>query len=67
MRNSTKRTLKTIQITAKLKTAKILAIIALAIGALYFGMTVFNIMQSGGWEGAMEQSKELMEQWGIEE
>lgn len=52
---------------SQLKTAKILAIIALAVGVLYLAYTVFTISQMGGWDAYMEQSKELMEQWGIEE
>lgn len=52
---------------SQLKTAKILAIIALVLGVLYLAYTVFTISQMGGWEAYMEQSRELMEQWGIEE
>lgn len=52
---------------SQLKTAKILAIIALVIGVLYLAYAIFNIYQLGGWDAYMEQSKELMEQWGIEE
>lgn len=49
------------------KTARILAIVAIVVGALYFGFMLFRIYQMGGWEAAMEQSRELMEQWGIDE
>ncbi len=52
---------------SQLKTAKILAIIALVLGVLYLSYTIYSISQMGGWEAYMEQSKELMEQWGIEE
>jgi ABC-type antimicrobial peptide transport system permease subunit len=52
---------------SQLKTAKILAIIALVIGVLYLAYTVFQISQMGGWDAYMEQSQEIMEQWGIEE
>lgn len=50
-----------------LKTARIIAIIGMVIGLLYFLWTMYQINQMGGWEGYMEQSRELMEQWGIEE
>lgn len=51
----------------QLKTAKIVALIGLIIGLLYFLFFVYNIYQMGGWDAYMEQSRELMEQWGIEE
>lgn len=49
------------------KTARILCIIAIVVGALYFAFILFQIYNMGGWEAYMEQSRELMEQWGIEE
>lgn len=52
---------------SQLKTAKILAIIALSIGVLYLAYTIFSIAQIGGWETYMEKSQEMMEEWGIEE
>ncbi|NAS11349.1 CCC motif membrane protein [Poritiphilus flavus] len=52
---------------SQLKTAKVIAIIGLVIGILWFLWTVFQIQQMGGWDAYMEQSRELMEQWGIEE
>ncbi|MBD1262997.1 DUF4190 domain-containing protein [Maribacter polysiphoniae] len=48
---------------SQLKTAKILAIVALAIGVLYFAYTFFQISQMGGWEGYMEKVQEMSEQW----
>jgi len=52
---------------SQLKTAKILAIVALSLGVLYFAYAIFNIWQIGGWDAYMEQSREIMEQLGIEE
>ncbi|MFS4492390.1 CCC motif membrane protein [Maribacter sp. 2308TA10-17] len=48
---------------SQLKTAKILAIIALAIGVMYLAYTIFSIAQMGGWEGYMEKVNEIMEQY----
>lgn len=52
---------------SQLKTAKILAWIAFILGVIYFAWSIFGFYQAGGWEGYMEQSRQLMEQWGIEE
>jgi len=49
---------------SQLKTAKILAIVALAIGVLYLAYTFFQISQMGGWDAYMEQVQEISEQWG---
>lgn len=51
---------------SQLKTAKILAIVALAIGVLYLIYTGFSISQMGGWEGYMEKVQDAMEQYGVE-
>lgn len=48
---------------SQLKTAKILAIIALAIGVLYLAYTIFSISQMGGIDGYMEKVNEMMEQY----
>lgn len=48
-----------------LKTAKIIAIIGLALGALALIIVVFQIVSAGGWEAYMEQQKEIYEQLGI--
>lgn len=48
---------------SQLKTAKILAIVALALGVLYMAYTFFQISQMGGWEGYMEKVQEMSEQW----
>lgn len=49
------------------KTARILCIIAIVIGALYLAFALFQIYNMGGWDAYMEQTRELMEQWGVEE
>lgn len=49
-----------------LKTTKIIAIVVLAIGVIYFLMTAWSIYQTG-WDVQMEQSRQLLEQWGIEQ
>lgn len=48
-----------------LKTAKIIAIIGLVLGALALIMVVVQIYSAGGWEAYMEQQKEIYEQFGI--
>ncbi|PKA96904.1 hypothetical protein B0O79_0545 [Flavobacteriaceae bacterium MAR_2009_75] len=52
---------------SQLKTAKIVAIIGLVLGAIALVWTIFSISQMGGWEAYMEQTQEIMEQWGIEQ
>ncbi len=51
---------------SQLKTAKIVAIIGLALGVLALLYVLYSIQQIGGWDVYMEQSREMMEQWGIE-
>ncbi len=51
---------------SQLKTAKIVAIIGLILGVLYFAYTWYAIFQMGGWEGYMEKAKEMTEQWGMD-
>lgn len=46
-----------------LKTAKIVAIIGLAIGALSLIWTIYSVTQMGGWEAYMEKVGEMMEQY----
>lgn len=48
---------------SQLKTAKIVAIVGIVIGVLYFLLSVYNIYQMGGWEAYMEQVQEMSEQW----
>ncbi len=52
---------------SQLKTAKILVIIGLILGVLYLCYMIYSIWAMGGWEEAMRQSQEIMEQFGIEE
>lgn len=49
-----------------LKTAKIIAIVVLVLGIIYFLMTAWSIYNTG-WDAQMEQSRQILEQWGIEE
>lgn len=49
------------------KTARILCIIAIVVGVLYFAFNLYNVYQMGGWEAAMEKSREILEQFGVEE
>ncbi len=52
---------------SQLKTARIIAIIGLVLGILYFFWTFYQISQMGGWDAYMEKSREMMERWGMEE
>ncbi len=47
----------------QLKTAKILSIIGMALGIIWFSMSVYQINKIGGWDAYMEQVKEMTEQW----
>ncbi|MEM9142101.1 MAG: CCC motif membrane protein, partial [Bacteroidota bacterium] len=49
-----------------IKTGKILAIIGIALGLYYIGSLIYQI-STVGWDALMEQSREMMEQMGIEE
>ena len=49
-----------------LKTAKIIAIIGLVLGAISLFWVIYSIASMGGWEAYLEQQKELYEQLGIE-
>lgn len=51
----------------QLKTAKIMAIIGLVIGLLFFAFTVYRIIEMGGWDAYMEESRRVLEELGIEE
>ena len=46
-----------------LKTAKIIAIIGLVLGAISLIWTIYSVQQMGGWDAYMEQVQEMMEQW----
>lgn len=52
---------------SQLKTAKIIAIIGIVLGVLYFIWTYYQIAQMGGWDAYMEKSREMMEEWGMDE
>ncbi|MBT8281503.1 CCC motif membrane protein [Muriicola soli] len=52
---------------SQLKTAKILVIIGLVLGILFLLYMIYSIYAMGGWEEAMRQSQEIMEQFGVEE
>lgn len=45
---------------------KILAIIGIVLGVYYIGSMIYQI-STIGWDAMMEQSRDMMEQWGIEE
>ena len=50
---------------SNLKVAKIIAIVGMVLGLIYFIYTLFVINQFGGWEGYMNQVQEMQEQWGM--
>ena len=52
---------------SQFKTAKIMLIIGLVIGVLYLLWTIYQIQAMGGWDAMMEKSREILEQYGIEE
>lgn len=45
---------------------KILAIIGIILSVYYLGSMIYQI-STVGWDAMMEQSREMMEQWGVEE
>lgn len=49
------------------KTAKILAIIAIVLGAIWLSWMIYSIIEMGGIDAAMEESRKVMEEWGIED
>lgn len=51
---------------SQVKTAKIIAIIGLVIAVLTLGWSIYSIYSVGGWEGYIEQQREIYEQMGIE-
>lgn len=52
--------------SSTIKTGKILAIIGIVLGLYSIGSVIYQI-SSVGWDAMMEQSREMMEQYGIEE
>lgn len=51
---------------SQVKTAKVIAIIGLVLGILALAISIWTIVQAGGWSGYMEQQQEMLEQLGIE-
>ena len=51
---------------SQVKTAKIIAIIGLALAAIAFAMSVYSIVAAGGWDAYMEQQREIYKQMGID-
>ncbi len=52
--------------SSTIKTGKILAIIGIVLGLYSLGSVIYQI-STVGWDVMMEQSREMMEQYGIEE
>ncbi len=50
----------------QIKTGKIIALIALVLSILMIIRFIY-VFASGDWEAAMQQSREILEQYGIEE
>ncbi len=50
----------------QVKTAKIIAIIGLALAALSLAWSIYSIISVGGWDAYLEQQQEVIEQLGIE-
>ncbi|MBO3116354.1 DUF4190 domain-containing protein [Winogradskyella sp. DF17] len=50
----------------QIKTAKIIAIIGLVLAILTLAWSIYTIVAAGGWEGYMEQQKEVYKQMGID-
>ena len=48
---------------SQLKTAKVLSIIGIVLGVLYFLWSWYQIHAIGGWEMYMERVQEMSEQW----
>lgn len=49
-----------------IKTGKIVALIAMILSALIMARWIY-VFITGDWDALMEQSREMMEQWGFEE
>lgn len=49
----------------QLNTARIIAIIGLALAVLSLLWSIYQIVSMGGWDAYMEQQQEMMEQLGI--
>lgn len=51
----------------QLKTAKIIAIVGLVIGTITLFWTIYSIQKMGGIDAYMEQVRQVLEQYGVEE
>ena len=49
-----------------MNTAKTIALVILIINVLYLAYSIYNIY-TVGWDNMMNQSREMMEQWGLEQ
>ncbi len=47
-----------------MNTAKTIALVVLIINVLYLCYSIFAIISMGGWDAYMENSRQMMEQWG---
>ena len=50
----------------QVKTAKIIAIIGLVLGALSLAWSIYSILAVGGWDAYIEQQQDVFKQLGIE-
>ena len=50
----------------QVKTAKIIAIIGLVLAVIAFLWSMYGIVSAGGWEGYMEQQREIYKQMGVD-
>lgn len=50
-----------------LKTAKTISLIVFILGVLYLLWSIYGIVKIGGWDAYMDQTKQIMEQYGIEQ
>ena len=48
-----------------MKTAKTVALVSLIINLLYLAVSVYRIYSMGGWDAYMEESRQIMEQYGM--
>ena len=48
-----------------MKTAKTVALVSLIINLIYFAFNVYSIIQMGGWDEYMENSRQMMEEFGM--
>lgn len=51
---------------SQVKTAKIIALIGLALAVVALAISIYSIVAAGGWDAYMEQQSEAMRQMGFE-